>query len=167
MKHRSISQRLDKAKSADAKRSTLADWSKAWESETMGLIGNLEQAVRKMDYDQLCINTGQLKAVSEKHFKALPSVLTRLIKDDEPDAPCPATEPVLPIEKLPEQIGSIPMPEGYITAREWAEKNGKSVKRGQKILTDWPTLIPAAKKVRNPHGGVDIWAVPKDTIWPF
>lgn len=59
------------------------------------------------------------------------------------------------------------MPDGYITLKDWSLKNGKSPNRGQKLLADQPSLIPAARKVRNPRGGVDIWVVPKDTIWPY
>lgn len=80
MKHRSISQRLDRAKSFESKKSILLDWSDAWEDETRQLIRNLEQAINTMDYDKLCINTGQLKAVAEKHFTALPRIFERLFK---------------------------------------------------------------------------------------
>jgi hypothetical protein len=124
----------------------------------MSLIYNLERGIRTKDHDLLCKATGQLKAVSEKHFKALPEVLTRFIGDN----PAPIVGPVpLP----PAEVGS--MPEGYISAREWAKRNGREPRRGQKILTDWPSIVPAAKKVRNPRGGVDIWAVPEDTPWPY
>jgi len=45
----------------------------------MGLIYDLEQGIQRQDYDLLCRATGQLKAVAEKRFKALPNVLTRFI----------------------------------------------------------------------------------------
>lgn len=58
------------------------------------------------------------------------------------------------------------MPEGYITLKEWAHKNGRTLSAAQKIMWRAPGTVPAAKKVRNPNGGVDIWAVPTDTPWP-
>lgn len=81
-KHRSISQRLNKAKSPEARKEVLADWAKSWEKETIELIRKLEQAIKTMDYDQLCINTGQLKAVAQKRFKALPNIFVRLAEGD-------------------------------------------------------------------------------------
>lgn len=166
MGRKSISQRLDRAKTAEAKVSTLVSWSKSWERETMGLISQLETVIQTHDYDRLCIATGQLKAVCQKHFTALPSVLTRFVPFIPDDAA--EVDPDLDQEfDPPPGQCSREMPEGYITAREWAVRNGKSSRRGQKILTETPEFVPAAIKVRNPHGGVDIWAVPKDTVWPF
>jgi len=160
MGHKSISQRLDRAKTTEAKISTLVSWSKNWEHETMELISRLETS----DHDQLCIVTGQLKAVCQKHFTALPRVLTRFVEDDPVDD-VGVVEVVEAVDVVEQKLHDLP--EGYITAREWAIKNGKSPRRGQKILTETPEFIPAAIKVRNPRGGVDIWAVPKDTVWPF
>lgn len=230
-KHRSISQLLDRAKSAELKRAVMINWSKSWENETMELIRNLERAVRTMDYDQLCINTGQLKAVAQKRFSALPNIFLRLIEtdtaeqaspekvpqatvvddaqyksdsQDEPDEPinneeqhiprickdcgisfaaktdrqkrCPECQTKhikalrLAAAKAAQDVKRdrplLDIPEGYITAKEWAHKHGRSQSRAQDILANFPTFVPAAKKVRNPHGGVDIWVVPEETIWP-
>ena len=60
-----------------------------------------------------------------------------------------------------------PMPAGYITAREWAVRNGLNPQRGSKLLTKNNKAVPGAMKVRNPHGGVDVWAVPEGTEWPY
>lgn len=61
----------------------------------------------------------------------------------------------------------VDMPAGYITAREWAVQNGRSARRGLLIIINSPGFVPGAKKVRNPHGGVDVWAVPANTPWPY
>jgi len=232
-KHRSISQILDRSKSAESRRAITINWSKSWENETMELIRNLEQAVRAMDYDQLCINTRQLKAVTQKRFGALPNIFMHLTKagaaeknpekepeplanaavqdihkkqdvPKEPDEPSHAEEQHVPgicidcgvsfnaktsrQKRCPEcQVEHnkalrlaaakatqdvkrdrplLDIMEGYITVKEWASKHGKSPSSAQNILSNSPTLVPAARKVRNPRGGVDIWVVPKETIWP-
>ena len=85
MQHRSISQRLKKAKSIEVRREILRDWSAAWQREQMELIGQLEQAIKHDDYDALCIATGQLKAVSQKKFEALPRVIETLTVNYEND----------------------------------------------------------------------------------
>lgn len=79
--HRSIAQRLRRAKSPESKREAALDWARNWGEEQMGLIRQLEQAVAQDDYDRLCTVTGQIKAVTDKRFAALPRVLTAM-KDD-------------------------------------------------------------------------------------
>lgn len=80
--HRSISQRLKRAKSVESKQEAAQDWAANWQREQAGLIRDLEQAISNDDYDQLCIVSGQLKAVTEKRFDALPKVITALIGAD-------------------------------------------------------------------------------------
>lgn len=75
---RSISQRLDKAKSTEVKQEVALDWAAAWAKEQKWLIGLLEQAVKRDDYDMLCIATGKLKAVTNKKLGALPKVINKL-----------------------------------------------------------------------------------------
>ena len=82
-KHRSISQRLARAGSLGVKTEIALDWAQSWHTEQMQLIHRLEQAIKKDDYDELCIVCGQIKAVSEKRFKALPKVLTTLSKGEK------------------------------------------------------------------------------------
>jgi hypothetical protein len=163
MGRKSISQRLSAAKSPDTKAEIKAEWAAAWESETMQVFARLERAIQRNDFDELCISAGQLKAVLQKHFTALPNVL----KSGEN---VPSVDPPEPLGSAEEPCKSqkvIPlMPEGYITLREWSIKNGKSPRRGQRILVEQPNVVPAIK-VRNPRGGVDIWAVPENTPWPF
>lgn len=75
MQHRSISQRLAKAKALETKKEVALDWAANWAQEQDGLVKQLEAAVAKDDYDQLCRVTGQIKAVSQKRFEALPKVI--------------------------------------------------------------------------------------------
>lgn len=81
--HRSISQRLKRAKSPAAKLAAATDWAKNWHHEQAALIRDLERAVSNDDYDQLCIVTGQLKAVTGKRFEALPKVVVALSEAGE------------------------------------------------------------------------------------
>jgi hypothetical protein len=76
--HRSITQRLQRAKSPEARRAVVTDWAANWRNEQMGLIRDLERALKADDYDQLCIATGQLKAVSEKRLSGLACVVDAL-----------------------------------------------------------------------------------------
>lgn len=77
--HRSISQRLAKAKSPETKREVVNDWIANWYKEQLSLIAQIEKAINHDDYDQLCIATGQLKAATEKRFTALPKVIQALV----------------------------------------------------------------------------------------
>ncbi len=80
--HRSISQRLRRAKSLKVKQLTALDWATNWQQEQLQLIALLEQAIKQNNYDQLCIATGQLKAVSNKRFDALNNVLKLLSEEN-------------------------------------------------------------------------------------
>ena len=80
MGRKSISQRLAKAKSPEVASEIKIEWAAAWESETMQVFARLKRAIQRNDYDELCIATGQLKAVMQKHFAALPNVFTESVK---------------------------------------------------------------------------------------
>ena len=77
-KRRSIGERLNRAKSLEVKQEVARDWAADWEREQKTLITQLQQAVKTDDYDQLCIVTGQLKAVTEKRFNALANVIDKV-----------------------------------------------------------------------------------------
>ncbi|WP_217562823.1 hypothetical protein [Paenibacillus sp. GbtcB18] len=79
MGRKSIGQRLESAKSTISKEAAAFDWAASWKSEHEELVRQLERAVRTNDYDLLCKVTGQLKAVHEKKFEALPKVLENLL----------------------------------------------------------------------------------------
>ena len=76
--HRSISQRLQRAKSPELKQEIAQEWAISWYQEQMALIAKLEHAIQNNNIDQLCVATGQLKAVTSKRFDALPNVLNSL-----------------------------------------------------------------------------------------
>ena len=70
MGRKSISQRLSSTKDAAIKTKIASDWAANWNKEQTELIYDLGQAVKDNDFDQLCIITGQLKAVSEKRLRS-------------------------------------------------------------------------------------------------
>jgi len=81
--HRSINQRIMRAKSPEAKEQTLLAWADEWQTEQMQLLNRLGKAVEKGDYDSECIITGELKAMSIKKFAALPKLLMTLVRNDD------------------------------------------------------------------------------------
>jgi len=77
---RSINQRLNRAGSLTVKKEIALDWAISWRNEQSELMRKLGQAVKDDDFDALCIITGQLKAVTDKRFTALPNVIEHLTK---------------------------------------------------------------------------------------
>jgi len=76
--HRSITQRLRRAKSTESKQEAALDWAANWQAEQLGLVKSLEWALAHDDYDALCRVTGHIKAVTDKRFIALPKVIEAL-----------------------------------------------------------------------------------------
>ncbi len=56
------------------------------------------------------------------------------------------------------------LPDGYLYLRDWAKSQGLSVRKAQKIIFKNPSQYNA-KKVSNPHGGVDVWAIPQNALF--
>lgn len=83
MQHRSINQRLKRAKSPAAKSEIISEWVSSWKHEQNQLIKSLEKAVSQDNYDNTCIALGQLKTVLDKKMSALPGVFLDLINDDQ------------------------------------------------------------------------------------
>ncbi|MGN7457473.1 hypothetical protein ACTHPH_21900 [Paenibacillus pasadenensis] len=77
-KHLSVGQRIKKAGTLARQEEIALAWAEDWQAEYDRLIRSLEAAVRHNDYDQLCRMTGQLKAVGQKKFSALPGVIRAL-----------------------------------------------------------------------------------------
>lgn len=77
--HRSINQRLRRAKTPEVKRETAIDWANEWRAEQAGLVKALGHAIARDEYDDLCRIAGQIKAVTEKRFAALPKVIDALV----------------------------------------------------------------------------------------
>lgn len=83
MKHKSISQRLRSTQSIKIQREIITDWQNGWEIEQQVIIKRLEQAIKHLDYDELCKATGELKVITEKRFKGLRSVTNILLPEKE------------------------------------------------------------------------------------
>lgn len=83
MKRLSISQRMKRAKSTDAKRQTALKWAANWQEDQDEIVRGLERAVRNQDHGMLISYIGQLRAVNEKRFTALPGVLNALLEHQE------------------------------------------------------------------------------------
>ncbi len=77
-KHKSISQRLKTAGTLELKLKIAHDWSLNWQREQSQLVADLGQAIKANKFDDLCIIAGELKAVTEKRFTALPKVLAAI-----------------------------------------------------------------------------------------
>lgn len=74
----SITQKVRKYYGRDRLRNTTREWAEKFEDECNMLIRNMEESIRKNDYDLQCRTTGQLKEVLAKHNTALQNVLTAL-----------------------------------------------------------------------------------------
>lgn len=82
--HLSVNQRLKRVRALEVKKEIAFDWVQGWQADHDDLIRQLERAIRNDDYDLLCRATGQLKAVGQKRFEALPKILVHLA-DAPPD----------------------------------------------------------------------------------
>ena len=78
IKHRSIGERLDRARSPEAIRETLRDWVANWHDDQKNIVAQFEYGTSHMDSDVLATATGQLKAVTQKRFEALAKIIERL-----------------------------------------------------------------------------------------
>ena len=73
-KNRSITDRIKRCKN-DQKRFEIAlQWMDNWKAEQSKLCEKLSTSARINDYDEACICTGQLRAVTEKKFAALNNI---------------------------------------------------------------------------------------------
>lgn len=73
--HRSIKQRLAKAKAPSLKRTIAHDWAKNWEDDQMDIVRQLRQGLRHEDMRTIAAAVMQLAAVTEKRFAALSGVI--------------------------------------------------------------------------------------------
>ena len=82
-KHRSISERLARAKSPEARASVLADWIADWEDAQWHLLEQIETALRDGNYNAGCIAAGAFKNQIEQRFDGLETVL-RILQEPHP-----------------------------------------------------------------------------------
>lgn len=79
-KHRSIGERLRRAKTPEARQETLQAWVKNWEQDQQEIVSQFENGVSQRDWDALASATGQLKAVTQKRMIALRGVIAAILK---------------------------------------------------------------------------------------
>ncbi len=77
--HRSINQRLNRAKKIESKKAAANEWIDDWYKDQLAEIKKLERAISLNDYDALCRATGSLKQITLKRFAALPNVIDHFV----------------------------------------------------------------------------------------
>lgn len=81
---RSISQRLQRAKSPEARRDTLTEWAEGWEREQR-LIGEMAvKAFTRADDQSLSRHLSHLEAMTSKRFMGLKHVIEFLTEGNQP-----------------------------------------------------------------------------------
>lgn len=78
-KRRTITQHIRRARSKERLLELAEKWINDWEAEQTGLIDRLGNAVARDDYDEECICTGQLRAITEKRFNGLKNSAREII----------------------------------------------------------------------------------------
>ena len=78
-KERSITQKLKRAWSKERLSEISDEWIAAWKKEQSGLIDRLGAAIEKDDFDEQCIATGELRAVTNKRFAGLKNAVKEII----------------------------------------------------------------------------------------
>lgn len=100
--HRTITERIKRARTKERLLELTAEWVDKWETEQVELIRRLGNAIANDDYDEECICTGQLRAITEKRFTGLRNSVKELIRriDEKTDAgrsqersPCGENDP--------------------------------------------------------------------------
>lgn len=78
MQHRSISQRLKKAKSMQTKKQIMLDWADNWRREQLNLITRLQNAIDSKCEFELCSIARDLEGVTKKRFSGLTNSINLL-----------------------------------------------------------------------------------------
>lgn len=81
-RHRSIGERMARAKTIAARREAATDWAINWQDDHDATLRDLEKAVASRDWNAAARATGQLKAIAEKRFPALHRVIEALSDED-------------------------------------------------------------------------------------
>ena len=82
MKRRSIGQRIQRAKSLDARRETALAWAANWRADHDDTLRQLERALAGRDIASAGQHLGQLKTLNDKAMSALPKVIDALADED-------------------------------------------------------------------------------------
>ena len=78
MRHRSISERLRRAKSPESRRELLLDWTDNWFTEQMNIVQQLSDAYITMDNESICKGINQLRAMTDRRLSALSRIFVKL-----------------------------------------------------------------------------------------
>lgn len=89
---RSINQQLRRATTLQAKRQTVQTWAAEWQAEQLGLITNMETAMRAGDGHRTVTALSGLRAGSTRRFAALPAVLDALLAYEDETSPAKPEE---------------------------------------------------------------------------
>ena len=81
-KHRSIGERIRRAKSLDSRREAALDWAANWRADHIDTLMQLERALGERNLAAAGQCLGQLKALDDKAMTALPRVIEALADDD-------------------------------------------------------------------------------------
>jgi len=86
-KHRSLTERLKKAKSTPTKQEAAFDWAANWKHEQEAIIARIKWALETRERGLFDRGLEELEAVTAKRFGALPRVIALLleaVEDEEP-----------------------------------------------------------------------------------
>jgi hypothetical protein len=75
MSRKTITERIRRAKTNDARTELISQWLDDWKDEQTKLCERLSLAIDIHDFDEACIVNGQLRAVTDKKFVALYNML--------------------------------------------------------------------------------------------
>lgn len=79
---RAIGERLRRAKSLESRKEVALDWYANWHQDHLNTLQQVEKALQFRDVEDAGRILGQLKALHEKAFGALPRVIEALADDD-------------------------------------------------------------------------------------
>lgn len=82
MKHRSIGERMTRAKTLDSRREAALDWAANWREDHEETLALIERALQTGRISAAGQALGQLKALNDKAMSALPRVIEALADED-------------------------------------------------------------------------------------
>lgn len=82
-KHRSIGERLKRAKSPEVKQKVLRDWVKNWEDDHRMTMDDLREAIQTGDPHGIASGIASMRAIADKRFLALRRILDEAYSDEQ------------------------------------------------------------------------------------
>jgi len=80
--HRSIGERLSRAKSPKARLETLMEWNDEWRNEHQALLRKLKKSIIENNSKDIDFYLSQLDAVAIKRHDALQRIFERILKNE-------------------------------------------------------------------------------------